>query len=49
MAPPAVYLEALKTTFDAKAADAILADGNIRHRFTCKRAYEFRGFEDLTN
>ncbi len=45
-----VYLEALKTTFDAKAADAILADGNIRHRFTCKRACcRFRGFEDLAD
>lgn len=44
-----VYLEALKTTFDGKTASAILADTNLRHRFTCKRSCcRFRGFDHLS-
>jgi hypothetical protein len=44
-----VYLELLKTTFDAKIANVILADNNIRHRFTCNRSCcRFRGFDDIS-
>jgi len=43
-----LYLAALKTTFDSKVADAILADKDIRHRFTCKLSCcRFRGFDDI--
>jgi hypothetical protein len=43
-----VYFEPLKTTFDSKVADLVLADEGIRHRFTCKLSCcRFRGFDDL--
>lgn len=45
-----VYLEALKTTFDSKAAESVLARADLRHRFTCTRpCCRFRGFEDLAD
>lgn len=43
-----VYLEPLMTTLGGDAAASILADGALRHRFTCKRSCcRFRGFENF--